>query len=185
MRESRGHRRGQCGLWKGKSKGKQLSVLPCYPLSLLWGHLAPCLAPRPHWAGSQPSGLEAQDGVAHPLGMTFTCTKGWSPGAPSRTAAGKCCSPGELGGRGRRGQQATGQSGVKSRSAGSPEGEGGAQGPVSFLVLLGSQLGIPALLPQASSLTSPTIPPCSPPFSCPPSCSHFPRQHPFSSLWPR
>lgn len=71
-----------------KKKEKQLRVLATLSVS---GVIFPFI-----WL-PDPSGLDAQDGVAHPLGVTFTCTKGWSPGAASRPAVGKRCHPGELG----------------------------------------------------------------------------------------
>lgn len=78
-------------LWteEGKKQRKvaqRPALLP--PLSPTLCHLPPCLAPGPYWAGSP--------GWAGYIYLTFTCTKGWSPGAPSRTTAGECCSPGEL-----------------------------------------------------------------------------------------
>lgn len=136
--------------------------MSCLATSLSAGRLVPCLAPTPHWAGHL-------DGMACPLGMTLSCTKGWSPGAPSRTA-GKCCHPGRLGG-----------GGTKCRA---PTEGWGAQGPGGFLQLFGvHSLAFKALLRQASAkLTGLTIAPRSPLSPAPKllPCPHFPKQHPSS-----
>lgn len=144
---------------KEECKGRQLSILPYYLLCPVRDPIPPCLAPRPHWAG--------RPGWAGHFYVTFTCTKGRSPGAPSRATAGEHCSPGKLGTAG-------------GQEEGRPEN--GGNGVQDLLVVFWAHsLAFRALLNEASAdlsgLISLTIHPCShlsPASPAPPSCSHLP-----------
>lgn len=120
-------RRGAAGVTgmakrdRGRKKAKKSSSASCLATLAVCGVIFPLV-----WL-PEPSGLDAQDGVAHPLGVTFTCTKGWSLGAPSRTTAGKRCRPGELG---------MGGGGAARRRV--PAEDERAQGPVASSCSLGS-----------------------------------------------